>query len=311
MDVTVTVKAADGTTENVVVPVSILSAQTTAWGVYNGMGEPYDTGDAEFKALVGTSPHVGISYYSMADGQLPNAQETYRASVGTIPQISCESRSYKTSTLQWSWTDIAAGKYDSQYVKFAQGLAALNAPVMVCPDHEGDEQLNNKQRLSSGDTGAAYAQAWLHVQSVMAPVAPKIIWVWWMGGYSTTTMKSCYPGDSHVDLVGVDPYRSASHPPTETCAQTWNSRLTGLDTFVGASVPRSLTETGDDIPSAGTDAAVTWFDGVAARANQLGLVHVNLFNRNSGGNYKIDTYPTVVSAFQSQMTQMTGPFRLS
>jgi len=311
VDVTVTVKSADGSTKKLLIPITVTAPVTgPVWGVYNGLGAPYDTGDDEYTALIGSRPRVGISYYSMADGQLPNAQESRRVAAGTVPQISCESKSYKTATLQWAWVDIATGKYDAQYILFAQKLAALNGPVMVCPDHEGDEQITNKQRLNPADTGAAYAKAWLHVQSVMAPIAPKIIWVWWMGGYNTANMRSCYVGDSHVDVVGCDPYRSKSHPASETAAQTWNSRLSALDTFVGASVPRAMTETATDITSAGIPAAVAWWDGVADRATALGLTHVNFYNRHSDGEWWANPYPDVQAAIKRQIAKMNGPFKL-
>lgn len=308
---TVTVATAGETATTAYTPPILppLESARPIWGVYNGMGAPYDTGDDEYAAMVGATPGVGISYYSMADGQLPNAQEARRVAAGTIPQISCESKSYKTAGFVWSWVDIAAGKYDAQYIKFAQKIAALNGPVMICPDHEGDEQITNKKR-PAGDTGAAYAMAWLHVQSVMAPIAPKIIWAWWMGGYSTTNMRSCYVGDSHVDVVGVDPYRSKSHSAGETAAQTWDSRMRALDTFVGTSVPRAMTETSTDITSAGIPAAVAWWDGVGDRAIALGLTHVNFYNRHSDGEWWINPYPDVQAAVKRQIGKLTGPFQL-
>lgn len=287
-------------------------ATGAVWGVYSGMGG-WDTGDTNYTKTVGAVPAVGISYYSMVDGELPNAQETARVAAGTVPQISMETKGYKTklpdgTPLVWSWADVAAGKYDTQYVKVAQKLAALNALIIVCPDHEGDEAINNSHHL--GETGAAYALAWLHVQSVMAPICPKVKWAFWMGGYKTSTMAACYPGDSHVDLVGCDPYRSKSHAATETARQTWASRMAGMDTFVGSGVPRAMTETATDIASGGITNAVAWWDGVAAEANRLGLLYVNFFNRHGDGDWQIDQptkpYPDVIDAVKRQIAAMPG-----
>lgn len=294
-------------------PVTPPPATGAVWGVYDGLGHPYDTGDVDYINTVGAIPAVGISYYSMYDGELPNPQETDRAARGTITQASLESKSYKQKDangvqLRWTWQDIAAGKYDAQYVAYAKKVAALDVMYIVCPDHEGDEQINNN--LRPGQTGADYAAAWLHVKSVMAPIAPKIKWAFWMGGYKTSTMAACYPGDSNVDLVGVDPYRSKSHSATETCRQTWASRIAGLDTFVGPDVPRALTETATDIASGGIPNAAAWWDGVAAEANRLGLLYVNFYNRHGDGDWQIDQaskpYPDVVAAVKRQITLMPG-----
>lgn len=311
---TVTVAAAGETVTtsyNTVItpPATVLPG----WGVYNGSNGGWDTGDKEYAALVGATPNVGITYYSMVDGELPKAQETYRVGLGTIPQMSLETKGYKTKLsngqpLVWSWADVAAGKYDTQYTQFAVKLAALDAKVIVCPDHEGDEAINNNHHL--GENGAAYALAWLHVQSVIAPIAPKTIWAWWMGGYKASVMQSCYPGDSHVDLVGCDPYRSKSHPAAETAAQTWNSRMQALDRFVGVSVPRAMTETATDVTSAGVPAAVKWWDGVADQATKLGLLYVNFYNRHSDGEWWINPYPDVQAAVKRQIAKMPGPIRL-
>lgn len=314
MDVTVTVRAADGTTKDIVVPVAVTAPATTGavWGVYSGMGHPYDTGDVDYMATVGATPAVGISYYSLYDGQLPNQQETDRVTRGTVPQISMETKSYKTAGAFWTWADVAAGKHDATYIAWAQKLAALPGTVIVCPDHEGDEAINNNQH--GGELPGAWRLAWLHVQSVMAPIAPNVRWAAWFGGYKTATMAACYPGDANVDLVGVDPYRSKSHPAAETCRQTWASRMAGLDTFVGASVPRALTETATDIASGGIPNAVAWWDGVAAEANRLGLLYVNFFNRHGDGDWQIDQptkpYPDVIAAVKSQIALMPGRLNL-
>lgn len=304
----VTATAAGETTTTVYTP----PARGAVWGVYDGMGNPYDTGDNDYTKTVGAVPAVGISYYSLYDGQMPNAQETARVQVGTVPQISMETKSYKTAGAFWTWADVAAGKHDATYIAWAQKLAALKAPVIVCPDHEGDEAINNNHH--GGELPAAWRLAWLHVQSVMAPIAPLVKWAAWFGGYKTSTMAGCYPGDAHVDLVGCDPYRSASHPATETCRQTWASRMAGLDTFVGAGVPRAMTETATDIKSGGVDNAVAWWGGVAAEANRLGLLYVNFFNRHGDGDWQIDQpsepYPTVVAAVKQQIALMPGRLNL-
>jgi hypothetical protein len=281
------------------------SGHTAGWGVYNGMGWTGDTSDVDYIKIVGATPKVGISYYSAPDNSGPNQRDLDRIARGTLPQISLETKSYAGDPT-WSWKDVAAGVHDSRYLQWAQAFKALDAPVLFCPDHEGDEQINNNQR-PAGDTAADYIAAWKHIRALISPIAPKVLWVWWMGGSNTTTMRSCYPGDAFVDAVGCDPYKWPSHPAGETLRQTWNGRLASWDAYVGANVPRAITETACDIAFFGVPAAVAWWSDLAAAAKAYNLRWVNLYNRSSDGSWAINNYPQVISTVQSQIAQMTGP----
>ena len=253
------------------------------WGLYHGMGSGWDRGDNDYMPLVGNAvPRTGISYYSVYDGDLPNAQDAERVRRGTVPQISLESKSYKYKPNVWTWRDIAAGKHDAAFRNFATKVGALGGTVMLCLDHEADEYYLNGYR--PGESPADYVAAWRHVKSVMAPLAPNAVWIWWAGG-SADAVAKFYPGDGYVSLVGADAYRWPHHSSSDTPAITWGRYWDRVNPVVGPDVPRAMTETSCDIKAHGVDAAVKWWSQVADTANDNNFRFVSFFSRSDDGDW--------------------------
>lgn len=282
-------------------------APALAFGVYMGMSGAvggWAPGDRQFIPLVGgRKPAVGISYYSMVDGETINEQDRWRVANGIVPQISLETKGYKAAGTVWSWASVAAGTYDTQFQKVALAIAATGGRFIVALDHEADEYVRNGKR-PAGDNGQSFVTAWRHVRSVMRAAAPtaKITWAWWAGG-SAPHVRDFFPGNDVVELIGADAYKwdhNTNHAatPLQIWKPYWDRIMAGRTwgnlEKPSTSIPRAMTETSTDIAAHGSAEAVKWWGLVPQTARDLGLVYVNFFSRHSDGDWS--PYSAVKSA---------------
>ncbi|HEX6824988.1 MAG TPA: glycosyl hydrolase, partial [Nitrospiraceae bacterium] len=130
---------------------------------------------------------------------------------------------------------ITNGEFDSSYlIPCANGVAALGDPVFINLWYEPNGQHNNyypgwqgviSTTLGTPGTGEIkYVNAYRHVVNVFrSHGASNAIFVWCHQGPSTDGWyQNLYPGDSFVDIIGVDLYRA-----------TFASRCTNPSTYNG------------------------------------------------------------------------------
>jgi hypothetical protein len=78
-------------------------------------------------------------------------------------------------------------------------------------------------------TPAQFASCWRDIVSTVKPIAPGLLWDWNVnrgssGGMPNATVLKAYPGNSYVNIVGVDSY---DFWPPATASGGWQSQLTG------------------------------------------------------------------------------------
>jgi beta-mannanase len=101
--------------------------------------------------------------------------------------------------------DIVSGKYDHYLQHYARNLARYQAPVMVSFGHE----MNGTWYVwGNGHVKPAiFIAAWRRIHTEMRS-AKNVIWLWNPNRLSGTvrSLEDWYPGDSYVDLIGLDGY---------------------------------------------------------------------------------------------------------
>ena len=136
--------------------------------------------------------------YSNWDTSEPSSQAVWDISNGIIPLISIDAL---TTSGVVPWSQIASGADDAAIVAQAQGLASLNAPVLLSFSHEPAIDTAN-------GTAADFVRAWRHYVTVVRHYAPNVSFVLILnlGSYGPASVAQWYPGDAYVDWVGVDGY---------------------------------------------------------------------------------------------------------
>jgi hypothetical protein len=118
-----------------------------------------------------------------------------------------------------------AGSYNSYWRTFAttmesSGLAAQGTII----------RLGWEMNLHTDwGTPSQFAACWRDIVSIVKPIAPGLLWDWNVnrgssGGMPGATVLTAYPGNSYVDIVGVDSY---DFWPPATAVGGWQQQLTG------------------------------------------------------------------------------------
>jgi hypothetical protein len=203
---------------------------------------------------------------------------------GLLPVMTWES---------WSWADvahgspaesqpayaprrIAAGDYDTFLRASAKAVKTLGCPIVIRLDQEANGRWYPWGVDTAGmhNTAAQYVAMWRHVWTVFHQVgATNVIWAWspnflYRGGINT--IRSLYPGNKYVDMVGIDGYVIAQ--PSE--ATVFNQTLSELSTFAGTK-PWIIAETGVAAGPGQAKRITTLLHSVAVNPKLIGLVYLD------------------------------------
>ena len=160
-------------------------------GLESGLGRPLD---------------YGLSY-NWITFAFPGAEITDDVANGRTPVISLNCGWYKNA-------DIAFGLHDTAIDTAARALAAVKSPIIIRYLWEMNSSIasNNRQGCTGpNDVGGFFnapdfIAAWHHLRTrFIADGATNVLW-YWCPNDGLNTLAAYYPGDSEVDLVGVDIY---------------------------------------------------------------------------------------------------------
>jgi hypothetical protein len=141
------------------------------------------------------------------DDPVPTADERAVVASGRILHVSIDARLYSSPSTRVTWSDIASGRYDSDLVKQAHGIASIGAPVFVTFDHEPD----NPTKASRGSP-ADFIAAWRHVHDVFERAgARNAVWVWVVMGWPPAIPRAAlmWPGNRYVDWISWEAYNAS------------------------------------------------------------------------------------------------------
>ncbi|MDI9901125.1 glycosyl hydrolase [Rhodococcus sp. IEGM 1409] len=111
---------------------------------------------------------------------------------------------------------ILSGSFDSYIEKWARDVSSVGRRVFVRFAHEqnGDWYPWSEQR--NGNRAGDYVRTWRHVQAIFDRVGvDNVEWMWSpnVDYEGATALADVYPGDSAVDVVGIDGYNWGTSQP--------------------------------------------------------------------------------------------------
>ena len=119
----------------------------------------------------------------------------------------------------------ASGSYNDKWVQFGQNIknAGLDDETVI---RLGWEFNGDWYKWSAGNP-QQFIDCWRQIVNSVRTTAPKLLWDWNPNrgaGQSVTDARQAYPGDSYVDIVGVDAYDSF---PGATNEANWQIQYSG------------------------------------------------------------------------------------
>jgi hypothetical protein len=239
------------------------------------MGRPYD---------------LRITYYNWTD-PFPDSGEAAIVAAGSAPMMAWYGPDTDPSNGR-SLTEVTSGADDGWITQQADAIKAFKHRVYLrlMPEMNG-----NWYGYSASPS--AYIAAWRHIHDVFAKAgASNVTWVW-CPNLGPSNWDVYYPGNSYVDVVGVDGFSN-----TRYTWQTFQEMFDGFFKHMAAltrhkpqMVVETATNSGDGIPAAGIGSAASFISGMASYLKtvagpQYGVVAVCWFDTDAtdGQDWRTD-----------------------
>ena len=129
---------------------------------------------------------------------------------------------------------IARGDFDTYIASYGRGIRDLGFPVAVRFGHEMNGFWYPWGESANGNQPGDYARAYLHVQEVFGAVgADNALWVWSpnLAYPGSSSLDPLYPGDAHVDWIGVSGYYGTPRLGYVSFEDLFSFTLTSLRTL--------------------------------------------------------------------------------
>lgn len=182
----------------------VWSAMVAAMAATLAVASPAQASTTDHIVLGAVGDYQGLSKST----GVPMADHTYAYFTGGVPKADYITVRYSGV----SWKQVASAAPGStiynNIVRWAQTIRS-RGPVMMGYHHEPEQ----KQNLNTGSS-SDFVAAWRKVVSIFnAQGATNVTWIWQMTDYAFDVNSSdrryaakWYPGNSYVDVVGVDSY---------------------------------------------------------------------------------------------------------
>lgn len=170
---------------------------------------------------------------------------TKYADNGIVPLVSFEpwNPAYGPADIAYSLQRVKSGFYDRQFASWADNMRKFGKPIMLRFAHEMNGPWYPWGATVNGNTPADYIGAWRHVHDLFVKHrATNVVWVWSpnvVNRIGHIPLKSFYPGDKYVDMLGLVGYYKSS---SDTFDSIFSSSLSEIARF--SSKPLILSETG-------------------------------------------------------------------
>jgi hypothetical protein len=152
----------------------------------------------------------------------------------------------------------------------------------------------------NGNTPAAYVAAWQHVVSIFRSAgATNVSWVWAPNCGPTSTISSYYPGDSWVDVIGLDGYNwGSSLGKWQSFTDVFGASY-DIVTALSATKPVVITETAS--AEAGGDKAA-WITSAYQTEIPTRFPRISAviwFDVNKETDWRVDSSASALAAYKS------------
>jgi mannan endo-1,4-beta-mannosidase len=283
-------------------PLDELSEKCLRFGV-STPGGPLDVGEVSAVAeLVGVRPSIQLSFHDFASippiGQLGAVDAAGAASVLTWePWRHVGGEEYDPGAFPMG--AIAAGAYDDYLYRWADELAAHEAPVYLRFAHEPNGTWY-PWSPAGGTTPEMYIAAWRHVHDLfLSKNATNVKWVWAPNvpvPGEQRPLVNWYPGDGYVDVFGIDGYNWGTTIP----GGTWTSPSEVFDSGlrqlrdIDSNIPIVVTEVGS--AEAGGDKPAWIGELVEYLDEQSGVTGFVWFDHDKEADWRLNSSEQTGSA---------------
>jgi hypothetical protein len=172
--------------------------------LYSNYSQNLDT----FTALFGIKPAY-VLWFQQIDDPFPDAVVSSNTgrNISTVISLNLKSLQYDSQRNDTLLREIAQGEWDSTLAVFARQAKQAAVPVFLRFGYE-----MNGYWFSWGEKPAEFVAAWNHAHRIFElEQAGNVAWVFspgvlWGGMKAETGIMPYYPGDSVVDIAGLDGY---------------------------------------------------------------------------------------------------------
>jgi hypothetical protein len=180
--------------------------------LYSNYSQNLDT----FTVMFGTKPAY-ILWFQQIDDPFPLAVVSSNAgrNIGTVISLNLFSLQYDSLRNDTLLREIAHGAWDSTLAVFARKAKQAIVPVYLRFGYE-----MNGYWFFWGEKPAEFVLAWNHAHGVFTnEKADNVKWIFapgvlWGGMKAEADIMPFYPGDSMVDIIGLDGYNFGDDPST-------------------------------------------------------------------------------------------------
>jgi Glycosyl hydrolase family 26/Concanavalin A-like lectin/glucanases superfamily len=173
------------------------------------------TSYTDFVALTGDAPKHILAYqhWGAGDGYQFYASmwDTF-LTLGVIPILTWEAWDWAGTMPQagYALSTIISGSHDTAIDAWATAAAAYAKPLYIRPMHEMNGDFYPWGQGVNSNTPAQYVAAFRHIVNRFRAVgATNVCWIWSpnvLGLSAQYPLTGLYPGDTYVDMVGIDGY---------------------------------------------------------------------------------------------------------
>jgi hypothetical protein len=199
---------------------------------------------------------------------------------------------------------IVDGSFDDYITRFATALRDQRWPVGIRFAHEMNGHWYPWSERRSGNRRGDYVKAWRHVHRIFQQVgATNAIWIWSpniIRAVPNVSLKALYPGDDHVDWVGVVGYAVAE----ERAAEVFDPTLTLLRDITDK--PILITETGAQPSYHKADWIRDFFAWLPDQPDIVGFIWFE-YDDHEGGNadWRFTATEATTEAFRDGLATLT------
>jgi hypothetical protein len=221
-------------------------------------------------------------------------------SKGVTPVLAWEPRDPSQGSTQskYSLANIAKGKFDWLIAKYARGIAQLGYPIGIRFAHEMNGNWYPWGATLNGNTPSDYVAAWQRIHNIFVRYgATNVAWMWSpnINRWTQTPLSELYPGDSYVDIVGINGYATKL---TDDFDITFMGTINEIRSFTQK--PMMITETGIDSAIPDKPAKISaLFNRLTERGDIIGVIW---FNGIGNRDWRLTATTAYLNAYKSGYT---------
>lgn len=318
---------------------TLLAPEQRYFGMYTAQA-PFNFATFDDAALKAGTRQSMVGYFGGWDQTFRGDAVARSWERGLLPMLTWESRPIAAANdvaedPVYSLPRILGGAFDDYLRQYARDIVATGLPLGIRLNHEMNgtwypwaEQKTNGSS-NNGNRPGDYAAVWRHVHDIFESEGANdfVIWTWAPNIVNNLPsrhqdpayLKSLYPGDEYVDLVGISGYLRTPFVSANnfTFDYTFGATLDQLRALTDK--PILLAEVG---ATENGGKKVTWLNSLFASLGEpenddiIGLAWFNIaVTTVSGGDrvtndWRIDSRADSLAAFRDGLARPSADFRL-